>query len=98
MEATQQPAGAVRGQHNKRTRGWGKGRQCNNQLIFRHPTTSICGVVICHAATALPSTVGCHATMAKHLAMAVALEEEGNGEGGKSDGDADKEGNGVQGQ
>ncbi len=32
--------------HNKRIRGWHKGRQHNNQLIFCRTTTLICGVVI----------------------------------------------------
>jgi hypothetical protein len=114
MEATQQPAGAARGQHNERTRGRRKGRQHNNQLIFCRAATLICGIVICRAATALPGNLVCHAAMEtrgivfSHMAMmtarnrammmviAVALEDEVNGKGRKSDGDGDKENNGER--
>ncbi len=61
---TQQPTNAARGWHNKRTKGWCKGRQHNNQLIFRHATTTICGIVICCATTALPGIIVCHAATA----------------------------------
>jgi hypothetical protein len=60
----QQPAGAARGWHNKRTREQRKGRQRNNQLIFRRTTTLIRGVVICHTPTALPGIIVCKATTA----------------------------------
>ncbi len=63
-EVTQQPAGAARGWHNKRTRGWSKGRQHNNKLIFCHAATLICSVVICHSAMALPGILVCHPAMA----------------------------------
>ncbi len=100
MEATQQPAGAARGRHNKRTRGRCKRRHHNNQLIFGRAATLICGIVVCRAAMALSGILVCHAAMAIRsivfhraatamarnmgmvTAMAVALEEESDGEGG----------------
>jgi hypothetical protein len=64
MEAKQQPAVAVRGRQNERTRGQRKKRQCKNKVIFPRTTTTICGVVVCHSTTALPSIVVRRATIA----------------------------------
>jgi hypothetical protein len=60
MEAMQQPAGTARGQHNERTRGRCKGRQHNNQLIFRRAAALIRGIVICRSAMASPCILVCH--------------------------------------
>ncbi len=67
--ATQQPAGAAREQHNKRTRGQCRGGQHNNQLMFHHAATTICGIVICPTTTALSGIVVCQAATAIHGAV-----------------------------
>jgi hypothetical protein len=64
----QQPASAVRGWHNKRTRGWRKRRQRNNQLCYLPPhhfgNTWRCGFFVCCTAMAICSVVFGRVTMA----------------------------------
>ena len=69
-------------------------------VVICHATMVLPSIVVCNAVTLIHGIVfGCAATAtarnrAMGAKMAVALEEEGIGEGGKSNGNGDKEGNG----